>query len=136
MIRRPPRSTRTDTLFPYTTLFRSFNADGGEVEHCGNGARCFVRFVHEQGLSRRNPLRAEICTGLLTLNQNESGQVDVEMGRTRFEPEDLAFDADGLRSRRCAADTVWTLPLPGHTSVDISLVAISNPHAVQIIDDI
>src|SRR3546814_9260260 len=71
MIRRPPRSTRTDTLFPYTTLFRSFNADGGEVEHCGNGARCFVRFVHEQGLSRRNPLRAEICTGLLTLNRSE-----------------------------------------------------------------
>src|SRR3546814_15682053 len=82
----------------------------------------FVRFVHEQGLSRRNPLRAEICTGLLTLNQNESGQVDVEMGRTRFEPEDLAFDADGLRSRRCAADTVWTLPPTGHTSVDISQI--------------
>ncbi|MEJ1730516.1 diaminopimelate epimerase, partial [Escherichia coli] len=50
--------------------YRIFNADGGEVEHCGNGARCFVRFVHERGLSRRNPLLAEIATGLLTLHES------------------------------------------------------------------
>jgi len=116
--------------------YRVFNADGGEVEHCGNGARCFVRFVHDQGLSGRNPLRAEICTGLLTLNESESGQVEVDMGRTRFQPEDLAFDASGLRSRPCGADTVWTLPLPGQADVDMSLVAISNPHAVQLVDDV
>jgi len=60
-------ATRPDTDFRY----RIFNADGGEVEHCGNGARCFVRFVHEQGLSPRNPLRAEIATGTIVLSESD-----------------------------------------------------------------
>lgn len=116
--------------------YRIFNADGGEVEHCGNGARCFVRFVHDQGLSGRNPLRAEIRTGLITLNQDALGQVDAEMGRTSFNPADVAFDTNGLASRAAGQDTLWALPLDGHGSVDISLVAISNPHAVQVVDDV
>jgi diaminopimelate epimerase len=116
--------------------YRIFNADGSEVEHCGNGARCFVQFVHQQGLSGRNPLRAEICTGLITLTQSESGDVSVEMGQTRFEPEALGFDAEGLMSAPCADDTLWTLPLPGHGDVRLSLVAISNPHAVQVVDNV
>ncbi len=116
--------------------YRIFNADGSEVEHCGNGARCFVQFVHQQGLSGRNPLRAEICTGLITLTQSESGDVSVEMGQTRFEPEALGFDAEGLMSAPCADDTLWTLPLPGHGDVQLSLVAISNPHAVQVVDNV
>ena len=116
--------------------YRIFNADGSEVEHCGNGARCFVQFVHEQGLSGRNPLRAEICTGLITLTRSESGDVSVEMGQTRFEPEALAFDVQGLTSTRCGNDTLWTLPLPGHDDVLLSLVAISNPHAVQVVANV
>ena len=131
--------------------YRIFNADGGEVEHCGNGARCFVRFVHEQGLSGRNPLRAEICTGLITLEETPSGDVIVGMGHTRFEPADVQFDTESLESRTCGSDTLWILPLPHpslHTedvelalpkrgeSVELSLVAISNPHAVQVVDDI
>nr|WP_255676101.1 diaminopimelate epimerase [Pusillimonas sp. MFBS29] len=116
--------------------YRIFNADGGEVEHCGNGARCFVRFVHEQGLSRRNPLRAEIKTGIITLHDTEIDGVSVEMGQTRFEPEAVAFDTEGLHSTPCGADTLWTLPLPGHPDVQLSLVAISNPHAVQIVDNV
>ncbi len=116
--------------------YRIFNADGTEVEHCGNGARCFVQFVHEQGLSGRNPLRAEICTGLITLTQSEFGDVSVEMGQTRFEPEALGFDAQGLLSRPCGEDTLWTLPLAGHDDVELSLVAISNPHAVQVVDNV
>ena len=116
--------------------YRIFNADGSEVEHCGNGARCFVRFVHEQGLSRRNPLRAEIKTGIITLSNTSDGDVSVEMGQTRFEPQALAFDAQDLQATPCVDDTLWTLPLPGHDDVQISLVAISNPHAVQIVDNI
>jgi len=116
--------------------YRIFNCDGSEVEHCGNGARCFVRFVHEQGLSGRNPLKAEIATGLLVLDQGEDGEVQVDMGQTRFEPEALPFDAHGLASRPCHADTLWTLPLADGSSPEISLVAISNPHAVQLVDDV
>jgi diaminopimelate epimerase len=116
--------------------YRIFNADGSEVEHCGNGARCFVRFVHDQGLSGRNPLRAEIRTGLITLNQDTLGNVEVEMGRTNFDPRDVAFDTRGLESRPDGQDTLWRLPLDGHGSVDISLVAISNPHAVQVVVDV
>jgi diaminopimelate epimerase len=116
--------------------YRIFNADGSEVEHCGNGARCFVQFVHEQGLSRRNPLRAEIRTGIITLDETDSGDVSVDMGETRFDPQAVAFDPEGLKSTPCGDDTLWTLPVPGHADVDISLVAISNPHAVQVVDDV
>lgn len=116
--------------------YRIFNSDGGEVEHCGNGARCFVRFVHEQGLSGRNPLRAEICTGLITLTETESGDVTVSMGRTRFDPADVGFDTLGLESRPEGNDTLWTLPLLNNDAAEISLVAISNPHAVQLVDNI
>jgi len=115
--------------------YRIFNADGSEVEHCGNGARCFVRFVHEQALSRRNPLRAEIRTGLLTLHDTD-GEVAVDMGQTRFDPQAVAFDTSGLQSTPCGQDTLWALPLEGHGEVQLSLVAISNPHAVQVVDDI
>lgn len=116
--------------------YRIFNADGGEVEHCGNGARCFVRFVHEQGLSRRNPLRAEICTGLITLHESESGEVSVDMGQTRYGPEATAFDAAGLESEPCGDDTLWRLPLPEGGYALLSLVGISNPHAVQVVNDV
>lgn len=116
--------------------YRIFNADGSEVEHCGNGARCFVRFVHEKGLSRRNPLRAEICTGLITLHESESGEVAVDMGITRHGPEAVNFDNSGLQSSICGDDTLWHLPLPEGGDILLSLVGISNPHAVQVVDDL
>ncbi|CAM3371175.1 diaminopimelate epimerase [Bordetella sputigena] len=122
--------------------YRIFNSDGSEVEHCGNGARCFVRFVHETGLSDRNPLRAQIATGILVLDEGDDEQVTVDMGITRFEPIDLPFDAAGLASRKQGVDTLYTLPLPAGdapampASVEISVVAISNPHAVQVVDDV
>jgi diaminopimelate epimerase len=128
-------ATHPDADFRY----RIFNADGGEVEHCGNGARCFVRFVHEQGLSDRNPLRAEIMTGILVLDESDDEQVTVDMGSTRFEPQALPFDTIGLASRAQQDDTLWTLPYESESiqgSVDISLVAISNPHAVMVVDNV
>ncbi|MGB3435444.1 diaminopimelate epimerase [Achromobacter sp.] len=130
------RSTRPDADFRY----RIFNSDGSEVEHCGNGARCFVRFVHEQGLSDRNPLRAEIATGILVLDEGDDEQVTVEMGGTRFEPEALPFDTAGLASRAQGQDTLWELELDAPAgvarTVALSAVAISNPHAVQVVDDV
>lgn len=117
--------------------YRIFNADGSEVEHCGNGARCFVRFVHEQGLSRRNPLRAEIATGLIVLHESDEGRVSVDMGHTAFTPESVAFDPAGLDTRVCGQDTLYRLDLPPETGdVWCSLVAISNPHAVIQVDDV
>ena len=118
--------------------YRIFNADGGEVEHCGNGARCFVRFVHEQKLSSRNPLRAEIATGLITLEALPNGDVTAEMGQTRFSAADLPFDIEGLATKTQGQDTLYGLELataPPQT-VWLSAVAISNPHAVQIVSDV
>lgn len=116
--------------------YRIFNADGSEVEHCGNGARCFARFVREQGLSRRNPLRAEIRTGLITLDLDNNGEVAVDMGQVRFEPAALPFDASGLASRRQGQADVWQLPLDAGAQVEFAVVAISNPHAVVLVDDV
>lgn len=118
--------------------YRIFNADGSEVEHCGNGARCFVRFVHEQKLSSRNPLRAEIATGLITLEELPNGDVTVEMGQTRFAASDLPFEVSGLATQTQGQDTLYGLELattPPQT-VWLSAVAISNPHAVQVVADI
>lgn len=116
--------------------YRIFNADGSEVEHCGNGARCFVRFVHEQKLSRRNPLKAEIATGLIVLKENEDNTVTVDMGVTRFDPAALPFDTEGLNSFREQEETLWDLPLPNGQTVVLSVIAISNPHAVQLVENI
>ncbi len=130
------RATRPDADFRY----RIFNSDGSEVEHCGNGARCFVRFVHEQGLSDRNPLRAEIATGILVLDEGDDEQVTVDMGSTRFDPAALPFDTSGLASRTEGQDTLWELELDVPAglprSVALSAVAISNPHAVQVVDNV
>ena len=127
-----------DPLHPDADFrYRIFNADGGEVEHCGNGARCFVRFVHEQGLSRRNPLRAEIATGLIVLHESDDGRVRVDMGSTTFSPAAVAFDATGLPTRACGQDTLYALDLPADLGeVWCSLVAISNPHAVIQVDTV
>lgn len=120
--------------------YRIFNADGGEVEHCGNGARCFVRFVHEQGLTDRNPVRAEICTGIIVLNEQDDGEVSVDMGRTSFEPAAVPFDSAGLTPRKEGEDTLWPIDVsaPGEPEriVWVSALGISNPHAVQVVDDV
>ncbi|KQZ96448.1 diaminopimelate epimerase [Achromobacter sp. Root565] len=130
------RATRPDADFRY----RIFNSDGSEVEHCGNGARCFVRFVHEQGLSDRNPLRAEIATGILVLDEGDDEQVTVEMGSTRFDPAALPFDTAGLPAVTQGQDTLWELELDAPAglprTVVLSAVAISNPHAVQVVDNV
>ena len=108
--------------------YRIFNADGGEVEQCGNGARCFVRFVHEQGLTDKREIRVETQSGLMTLRLEADGQVTVDMGVPRFLPAEIPFAAD--------TDSLLHALTVGETRVDISVVSMGNPHAVQVVADV
>ena len=118
------RSTRADADFAY----RIFNADGGEVEQCGNGARCFARFVREKGLSARREIRVETCCGIIAPRLEADGSITVDMGVPRFEPSHVPFvsDSDAL---------VQPLQI-GDAAVDITALSMGNPHAVQLVDDV
>jgi diaminopimelate epimerase len=115
--------------------YRIFNCDGGEVEHCGNGARCFVKFVRDIGLTDRRSVRVQVQNGVLTLTMQENGEVVVDMGEPVFEPAQVPFDAHGLEGRREGADTLWPLDVNGATRW-VSVVSMGNPHAVQVVDDV
>ena len=118
----PPQSK--DAEFRY----RIFNNDGGEVEQCGNGARCFALFVREQGLSDEDTVVVETHAGLIQLTTEADGQVTVNMGVPRFEPRDLPFTAE----REAMS---YALEVDGQR-VDIGAVSMGNPHAVIIVDDV
>ncbi|WP_144154864.1 diaminopimelate epimerase [Paraburkholderia sp. BCC1885] len=115
--------------------YRIFNCDGGEVEHCGNGARCFVKFVRDTGLTDARSVRVQVQNGVITLTMQENGDVSVDMGVPVFEPARVPFDASGLEGRREGDDTLWPLEVNGATRW-ISVVSMGNPHAVQIVDDV
>jgi diaminopimelate epimerase len=128
------KATRPDADFRY----RIFNADGGEVEQCGNGSRCFVRFVLDQGLSNKNPLRVEVAHTVLTLKSHPDGQVEVDMGAPIFEHSHIPFNANGLASVQEFQETLYALPL-NHPATHDSLVGVlsmGNPHAVQVVGDV
>ena len=108
--------------------YRIFNADGGEVEQCGNGARCFVRFVHEQGLTDKREILVETRSGLIAPRLEADGQVTVDMGAPRFAPAEIPFVSD-------TDDAVQPLEVDGQT-VEISAVSMGNPHAVQVVADV
>lgn len=118
------RPRRADADFRY----RIFNADGSEVEQCGNGARCFVRFVHEQGLTAKRAIRVETLGGLIAPRLEDDGQVTVDMGVPRFAPADIPFVAD-------SDDLLQTLEFDGR-SARITAVSMGNPHAVQVVADV
>lgn len=107
--------------------YRIFNADGGEVEQCGNGARCFVRYVHDHGMTNKNEILVETAKGLITLTLETSGQVTVNMGAPRFAPEAIPFLAP-------AEAISYDLQVAGERVV-ISAVSMGNPHAVQVVKD-
>jgi diaminopimelate epimerase len=115
--------------------YRIFNCDGGEVEHCGNGARCFVKFVRDAGLTDARSVRVQVQNGIITLTMQDNGDVSVDMGLPAFAPADVPFDASGLEGRREGDDTLWPLEVNGTTRW-ISVVSMGNPHAVQIVDDV
>jgi diaminopimelate epimerase len=119
--------------------YRIYNCDGGEVEHCGNGARCFVKFVRDTGLTDARSVRVQVPNGVITLTMQENGDVTVDMGTPVFEPARVPFDASGLdgehKRRAEGADTLWPLDVNGTTRW-VSVVSMGNPHAVQVVDDV
>ena len=108
--------------------YRIFNADGGEVEQCGNGARCFVRFVVEKGLTKKHLITVETANGILTLKLQENGDVVVDMGAPNLEPASLPF----LAAQR---QPQYTLRLNDGV-IPISAVSMGNPHAVVLVDNV
>jgi diaminopimelate epimerase len=115
--------------------YRIFNCDGGEVEHCGNGARCFVKFVRDRKLTNKSSVRVQVQNGVIGLAMQENGEVVVDMGRPVFEPALVPFNATGLEGRQQGADTLWPLDVAGAVHW-ISAVSMGNPHSVQIVDDV
>ena len=115
--------------------YRIFNADGGEVEQCGNGARCFVRFVVEKGLTQKREIIVETASGLITLTLCDDGQVTVNMGAPIFEPAKIPFLAEKKQKLYVLEANIHAGA--GHAlNIDISVVSIGNPHAVTIVDDV
>jgi diaminopimelate epimerase len=126
-------ASRADVDFRY----RIFNgATGDEVEQCGNGSRCFVRYVHDHGLSAKNPIRVETVNNLLELRLQPDGRVTVDMNQPIFEPERLPFDATGLVPRPVNGFELWPLALADGVQVEVAVVSMGNPHAVQRVADV
>lgn len=117
------------------------NADGGEVEQCGNGSRCFVRFVREQGLTDKTSVRVKVHGGVIELHQLPNGQVTVDMGPPVFEVQQVPFDplhANALHddSPTSTHAQTWQLALSNGDSVGVGVVSMGNPHAVQVVDNV
>jgi diaminopimelate epimerase len=117
-------SSNEDALFRY----RIFNADGSEVEQCGNGARCFARFVRDEGLTTADTIPVETASGLIVLHIEANGEVRVNMGEPRLEPADIPFTAP---------ERSLSYPLAVRLETHIvSVISMGNPHAVLRVDDI
>lgn len=109
--------------------YRIFNADGGEVEQCGNGARCFVRFVHDRGLTDKREIRVETRAGIITPRLGADGLVTVDMGVPRLAPAEIPFVSD-------SDAVVQALELADGSRIAITAVSMGNPHAVQVVMDV
>ncbi|HTE13484.1 MAG TPA: diaminopimelate epimerase [Burkholderiales bacterium] len=117
-----PHSTDTDFYY------RIFNADGGEVEQCGNGARCFVRFVHDKGLTRKTQIRVGTLGGVIEPKLEGDGQVTVDMGVPIFDPAGIPFSV---------SERALTYELEVNKKlIEINALSMGNPHAVQVVPDI
>ena len=135
-VRQAPSS---DVDFEYVI----HNADGGEVEHCGNGARCFVRFAHEQGLTSKSVVKVRTMNRLLTLTLQPDDRVTVDMGAPEFDLAAVPFDSTGLAPDVVNSWQKWPLNLPPDSAnkaqaapVSIAILSMGNPHAVQLVSDV
>jgi diaminopimelate epimerase len=117
------KATSKDTDFRY----RIYNQDGGEVEQCGNGARCFVRFVHDQGMTSKTAIRVDTLSGVIVPRLEDDGQVTVDMGVPEFAAAKVPFITD-------QDDLLQALEVGG-AAREISVVSMGNPHAVQVVDN-
>lgn len=125
------RSTRPDVDFRY----RIFNADGGEVEQCGNGARAFVKFVVDKGLTEKREIRVETMSGVITPRLEDDGRITVDMGPPVFDLARVPFDSSGLQGRKVNDTMLWPLEIHGST-IEVVVLSMGNPHAVQCVDDV
>ncbi len=115
------------------------NADGGEVEQCGNGARCFARFVRDRGLTGQDTIRVRTRSGVIAPQLTPDGRVTVDMGAPLFDPAALPFDTTGLQPTQQGLGQKWSLALAAPAPaaiVSIAVVSMGNPHAVQWVDGV
>ena len=115
------------------------NADGGEVENCGNGARCFVRYVHERGLTDKEVVKVKVHGGVIELRLNRDGRVTVDMGAPVFELPRVPFDPAGLQPQATGNWQTWPLALDLSAvavTAPVAVVSMGNPHAVLLVDDV
>ena len=115
--------------------YRIFNADGGEVEQCGNGARCFVAFVRRRGLTNKRSVRVLTRSGIIEPRMEEDGRVCVDMGAPRLLPSEVPFDTAGLRATPEGDMDRWELVVDDQP-LRLSVLSMGNPHAVQRVDDV
>ena len=108
--------------------YRIFNADGNEAEQCGNGARCFVRYVRDKGMTQKDEIQVETTNGLIISKLENNGEVTVNMGIPKFEPQEVPFVAEKRK-------LTYTLEI-NDKRVELSVLSMGNPHAVQIVEDI
>ena len=116
--------------------YRIFNNTGDEVEHCGNGARCFARYVRDHGLIGRDTIRVQTVNNELELHIQADGRVRVDMNAPRFEHADLPFDATGLAPSREGDFETWPLGLTRQRGVNAAVLSMGNPHAVIRVEDL
>ena len=126
----PPRNADTD--FRY----RIFNNTGDEVEHCGNGARCFVRFVHDRGLTTKRTVVVDTVNNRLQLHLQADGRVTVDMNRPVFDLARVPFNATGLVPQREGGFELWPLDVGEGRQVQVAVLSMGNPHAVQRVADV
>jgi len=115
--------------------YRIYNADGGEVEQCGNGSRAFVQFVIEKGLTDKSIIRVQTMSGIIEPRMGEDGKITVNMGAPILEAAQVPFNAEGLESRPEGSDSLWPLDVNGK-QIWISAVSMGNPHAVQVVANV
>ena len=118
--------------------YRIFNSSGEEVEHCGNGARCFLRFVRAKGLTTQRVVRVQTLNRVLELREGDDGRVTVDMGAPVFDLDAVPFDAQGLPTALGGSPgfPLWPLALPDGSTVDVAVLSMGNPHAVQRVADV
>lgn len=115
--------------------YRIFNADGAEVEQCGNGARCFVKFVRELGLTTKRAIRVLTAGGVIEPRLEDDGRVSVDMGAPEFDPEASGLRTQGLVARTLGRARLWPIAAAGTESA-VCVLSMGNPHAVQLVDDV
>ncbi len=109
--------------------YRIFNADGGEVAQCGNGARCFARYVYDKGLTAKTTIAVETASGVIYPSMKSGGEVTVDMGLPQFTPSNIPFVTE-------QQSITYRLPIANRQDVEIGAVSMGNPHAVLLVDDV